>query len=1370
MKRYIYLFIACVLSWTTAYAQPTVSYDFDSKVGTYEEISGGTVVGSGLLGEDFNEVVYIGSNEPCKDVVTKEGFPIGFDFLFSDQVMNQFAIGTNGYILLGKDEVSIKQAGSSFHTTGASANINAISSVTIGGVLGTEETELSYKVLGEAPNRVLVIQYKNWGLGNRWNDEQAAKAQFQFRLYETSNKIEMVYKDWKPTINITDISVRVGIKGSINNDRLVVKSSDDDDSWTENLVTVIDATSTGKWGIDRYPPDGLTYTFTPPADCEVPAAQPTNLQLASGSDRVTGTFNKVDMADHYLIIMSETPDLKTLPENGTIYKPEDAIGDAIVVSYDSIDTFVTPATLESAKSYYFHILAANSFCMFGPKYNTNTPLMGAVVTKPAKPEQLTIVESGLDRISLNAKANAVSDQLLIAVTTEPGLTEYGGIAEDGLFGQPSGLLNIGDAIEGGGKVIYKGEAKEGIVADGLLENTVYHFKAWSFNGDDNYSTIGATANDITWGRVPYIADFTLMPFYESPIGWLREGETFRIAPDLNDNNLPVLECNIQSADPTNGRENALTTPWILLSEGINRVVFDYNMSEWSRMGTTPYNNWNEDDLFEIQISKDGTNFETVYQVTKDKNVPKFATATSFVKLYAAFDQFAGEKVKIRVYWKCHKGIKLILKNFKIEEKSACDYPINLSVDESSLVGDQAKISWTSQGEETVWELRYRVDGTDGWNTPIEVRENPYLLSGLPAQTFVELQVRAKCSMTSQSDWSEILTFKTGYGVPFVETFSDAALPFGWSLESGALADPTIFCTENCSKQWEWVSAYRMKGLIMSPKGSSTDDWVLSPVVDLGDGSVNYIFNFELSMLTPQDNDETYSIVISTDGGKTFSNTNLIQTIEKTDLPDIGEKKMYSVSLKGYKGNIRMGVYVKSTTGPASMAQLTSVSFTESCPSDIVATVTDIMENSAKITWEGTSDTWLVFTRLAGDAKKEYKTQTAKELLLNDLEARTAYEVGITKMCEVGDTAKVVIAAFTTLALAPCEQVTDVEVVPAQYEATIRWTGEATAYNLRYRQKGMDEWIIRQTTENALLIEGLTPETEYEYAIQSVCSTAAGDVSEWTETASFKTLVVTCFPPTDIKVESITHKSAIVSWDGEADKYEVAYSKGSEDWHSFEVTARTVPLEDLEPETAYKVRVRSLCSATDISQWSLSTDFTTQPIPDCVTPTNLLASATEDSKVALTWDADEGNLSWDVRYREGAVTSWTTSKGLTEKKLTVGNLKENTVYLWSVKATCDEGRTSAWAAQDEFNSNLTGLYDTRAGELKVFISNQILNIVNPEHIWIEQLQIFAVNGQMIGAFNLNTDENVLLPLGESKTQLIIKLIGKQWSRGFQVVSE
>lgn len=1370
MKRYIYLFIACVLSWTTAYAQPTMSYDFDSKVGTYEEISGGTVVGSRLLGEDFNEVVYVGSNDPCKDLINKEGFPIGFDFIFNDQVMNQFAIGTNGYILLGKDEVSVKETGSSFHTTGASANINAISSVTLGGVLGSEETELSYKVLGEAPSRVLVIQYKNWGLGNRWNDEQAAKAQLQFRLYETSNKIEMIYKDWMPTINMTAISIRIGIKGSLENDRLVVKSSNDDDSWTENLITIISAESTGKWGSECYPPDGLTYTFTPPADCEVPTTQPTDLKLVSGSDKVSGTFSKVDVADHYLIMMSETPDLTTLPVNGAIYKPEDAIGDAIVVSYDSINTFVTPVTLESAKTYYFHILAANSFCMYGPKYNTNTPLKVAVVTKPAKPEQLAIAESGLDRISLNAKANAASDQVLIAVTTEPGLTEYGGIAEDGLFGQPSGLLNTGDVIEGGGKVIYKGEAKDGIVVDGLLDNTVYHFKAWSFNGDDNYSTIGATANDITWGRVPYITDFTKMPFYESPVGWEREGETFRLAPDLNDNRVPVLECNIQSADPTNGRENAMTTPWILLGEGINRIVFDYNMSEWSRMGTTPYNNWNEEDLFEIQVSKDGTNFETVYQVTKDKNAPKFATATSFVKLYATFDQFAGEKVKIRVYWKCHKGIKLIFKNFKVEEKSACDYPIHLSVDESSLVGDKAKISWMSQGEETVWDIRYRVSDTEEWSTPKEVRENPYLLSGLPTQTLIEFQVRAKCSLTSHSEWSEILTFETGYGVPFVETFGDTALPGGWSLESGVLADPTVFCTENCGKQWEWVSARGMKGLIMSPKGSSTYDWVLTPVVDLGDGSVNYIFNFELSMLTPQDNDETYSIVISTDGGKTFSSTHLLKTIEKTDLPGRGEKKIYSVSLKGYKGSIRMGVYVKSTTGPASMAQLTSVSFTESCPSDIVATVTDITENSAKITWEGTSDTWLVFTRLAGDAKKEYKTQTAKELLLNDLEARTAYEVGITKMCEVGDTAKVVIAAFTTLALAPCEQVTDVKVVTAQYETTISWTGEATAYNFRYRQKGTDEWTLSETTENSLLIGGLTPETAYEYAIQSVCSTAAGDVSDWTETATFTTLVVTCFPPADIKIESITHKSAIVSWDGEADRYEVAYNKGSEDWNSFEVTARTTPLENLEPETAYKVRVRSLCSASELSQWSPSVDFTTLPIPDCVTPVNLLASGTEDSKVALTWDADESNLSWDVRYREGSVTSWTTSKGLTEKKFTVDNLKENTVYLWSVKATCDEGRTSAWASQEQFNSNLTGIHSPNAGELKVFVSKQVLNIVNPEHIWIEQLQIFSINGQMVGTFDLNTDENVLLPLGESKTQLIIKIIGKQWSKGFQIVSE
>lgn len=1361
MKRYIFL-LSSFFVWIISYAQPIMGYEFESKNGVYEEITGGTVVNSSIHGIDLNGKAYTSIDKASDITITDDGFPIGFNFLFNNQEMNRFAIGTNGYIILGQDKVTVESPADVFSSVGQSPNTNVISTAINGKIIGLNDTELSYKVSGVTPSRILIVQYKNLGFTDIWESDIIATVQFQIRLYENSNNIEIIYKDWKMTTSFPS-SAKVGIKGEIN-DRLLIESTGS--SWTEKASTTTNASATLSYTQENYPPDGLTYRFTPPGNCESPVEQPQDLILNSTSISMTGHFKKTPGTDLYLVLLSESETITELPIDGNYYKAGDKLGNATVISLDSLDTF-TAENLEGNKKYYISVLAVNSFCMYGPKYNVNAPLTASTITNPSQPESLSVIETELNTMTLSIKSNPTDDKVIIAMTTEPSVIN-GRIEEGGLFGQPSSTLNVGEKIEGGGIIIYKGNSAERIIVNNLQISTIYHFKAWSFKDNDNYSTTSVTADDVTMGQVPYKPDFNIMPVYLVPTGWaVNKGGTFRLTTDGKNIDVHLLECNITTANTTNGTENHLTSPWIYLSEGTNRVAMNYNMSEYSRFGTSAYNTWDERDYFEIQASANGIDFETIYKVTGE-TAPKFAAATSYVDLYAPFDKFAGQKVKVRLLWKCYKGIKLLVKDFRIEEKKACDYPINLSADDDSLIGEQAKISWSSQGEEDTWEIRYRKAGSEEWVNPIEVRENPYLLTKLPTQTDIELQIRAKCSLTNQSDWSESLNFKTGYGVPFTEPFNGTSLPLGWELKVGELGDPTEFCDgTNCAPQWAW-SSFMTVGLILSPKKAIADDWVVSPLIDLGDGSVNYIFNFNLLMMSPQENDETYSIVISTDDGKTFSSSNVLSKIEKADLPERGQQKTFSAPLKGYKGKVRIGIYVKSTTGKVSGVQMKSISITESCPSDILVNpVSELTSESAKITWESTADSWLVFSRIAGDKTKDFKVLNEKALSLNDLQPRTTYEVGITKMCEVGDTAKVAMVSFTTEAIAQCPQVEEVNVTPKQYDAFITWSGDAMAYNIKYRSKGSGEFITKQITETSLTIEGLEPEKEYGYAIQSMCSTNDGDVSEWTEEAFFKTLAVTCFQPENI-LAIPTYKSVTVTWEGEADKYEMAYCKGAEAWQSLTVTAHMTTIEQLEPETAYKVRVRSICSDTDMSKWSATVDFTTESIPDCVAPTNLQASGISETTVDLTWDADENHLTWDVHYREGSVTSWTTIKELAEKKCSLKDLKENTVYLWSVKATCDELRTSVWAAQDQFTTLLSGIETSNYNSLKVFTSNKILNVINPEHILIQQLQIFSMDGQLLNTYKVNTDDNILLPMGHSEKQLIVKIDGENLTHSFVVI--
>lgn len=1379
-KTLLTLAIACTLSWMGAHAQPIMSYDFESKVGNYDEITDGTIVlENDSLGKALNAIAFYGSgiDDRATTFTTKAGIPIGFDFVFNNTVMKQFIIGGNGFLAFGENKIAIDPTNPYFFVTAfdKDKNNNVVVSIRNAETHGDNDTKISYKVTGEEGSRVLIIQYKNLRFMDRWGEEFLNKAQLQFRIYEGSNKIEIIYKDWKRNDTGYALDTRVGIKGSMKGDMnnnipddvLMLKASS---NWSEASTT--SNTNGLSWGSESYPPDGLTFTFIPCKDCEAPTAQPTNLILEPKTISVSGSFDKTATADHYLTVISETATLSETPQDNTYYKSNDVIGNGTVISFDTTNTFTTPESLilSGAKKYYIHVFGSNTFCMFGPKYNTNSPLTKEVITMPAAPASLEIAENGYEKVVLKAEKDAAGNKILIAMTMEYSRDNVNNITINGKFGQPTGNMKVGDVMEEGGKVIYIGDASTTIPVEGLENNNLYHFKAWSIDKDGKYSTEGANANVLTWGRLPYEPKYEQMP-KGRPYSWEGEGEDDAFS--INEFNGYRLFTRVKASQ--NGAVNTLITPWVLLGEGRNRFILDLNIFIYGKFGgsNTPYNDWKENDLFEIQISKDGNEFKPIATFNKE-NAPQLKTADAYARLYIPVDTLSNEKVKFRVYWKCYTAVDCYIKNIKIEERGECDYPINPSVDANSIIGDQALVSWKSQGEENSWDIRYRIatdnDGVEQeWSNPLEVNTNPYLLTGLPTQKNIELQVRAKCSMTSQSVWSETLKFTTGYGVPFTEKFASTELPNGWEFKTGAIADPTEFCEGNqCNSQWKWVSSIRQKGLFLSPAGASADEWLLMPVIDMEDGSANYTLSFNIMMATPGTaTDEAYYVVVSTDGGTTFNSKNAIDTISKSEFPEAYAEKTYTISLKGLKGKIRPALYVKATDGSASYVQLKKVSVDATCPSDIEAAVSDITTESAKVTWTSEAEEFYVFIRKAGETKKDYEKMTVKEKSFNELEARTNYEVGITKMCAIGDTAKVTIIPFTTLALAPCEQVTNITEAISQFSATITWEGEAENYNIRYRQKNAADWITKNTSENLYKIEGLETEKEYEYEIQSVCSAAPGDQSDWTEAKSFTTLPVTCFPPSNIKAVP-TYKSATVTWEGEADKYEINFRKGTDEWTTSEVTGKSKEFTGLDAETAYSVRLRSKCSENDISLWSATIDFTTEAIPQCVTPTNLTVTSLTSSSAKLSWDADESNLSWDIHYRPSSSTAWIDEKGLTEKTYDLTNLTENTAYIWAVKATCDEGRTSAWSTQNKFTTDASGISETSMNALNVFVSGNALNIINGEHCWIDNIQIYSVNGQLLNAYIINSDENVLIQMNLKHSKVLVKINGKEWTKTYPVL--
>jgi len=89
---------------------------------------------------------------------------------------------------------------------------NRIISALGGDLQGLTSGELRIETIGTAPNRICVIQWKDFrhysATGDNYN--------FQIRLYETSNRIEIHYGSF--TKNATNRNYQVGLRGTSNTD------------------------------------------------------------------------------------------------------------------------------------------------------------------------------------------------------------------------------------------------------------------------------------------------------------------------------------------------------------------------------------------------------------------------------------------------------------------------------------------------------------------------------------------------------------------------------------------------------------------------------------------------------------------------------------------------------------------------------------------------------------------------------------------------------------------------------------------------------------------------------------------------------------------------------------------------------------------------------------------------------------------------------------------------------------------------------------------------------------------------------------------------------------------------------------------------
>ncbi len=232
------------------------------------------------------------------------------------------------------------------------------------------------------------------------------------------------------------------------------------------------------------------------------------------------------------------------------------------------------------------------------------------------------------------------------------------------------------------------------------------------------------------------------------------------------------------------------------------------------------------------------------------------------------------------------------------------------------------------------------------------------------------------------------------------------------------------------------------------------------------------------------------------------------------------------------------------------------------------------------------------------------------------------------------------------------------------------------YTIRYRQVGASTWIYQNTNgDNFTAFNGLTPNTTYEYQLQTTCTV---NTSPWSNSNFVATSDEICDRPINIAASQQSESEINVTWDfvSNATKYKVAYAlAGTENYTTTTLeNVNSYTIDGLQLYTDYDIKVKAKCSA-GWTNWSEPIPFILIPDATCPYPSHTIA-AISGNVIKFTFDPVDGAEKYKIRYREQGSTSWQEEK-TTYTLHFVNELTLNTVYEYSLKTVCAD-ETSVWS--------------------------------------------------------------------------------------------
>lgn len=249
-------FFALLLVSGFVKGQVASTYNFATTTGNYIEISGGhtlarDTVSSGASRDD--DAYFLDS--------------IGFQFYYNNNSFNQFWVNANGFIKLG--DINTPPSSTSYAGPPISLNPNCIAAFSndlMGQGVTRPTSNLRVEVIGIAPFRTCVIQFKDWSAFPGDTTTMGERYNFQIRLNENDGNglVEIVYGGFETTLYTTPTArlVQAGLSGSVTTDFNLRTSGT---NWATTSPGLLNTNGIAFYNTNM-PDSGRTFTWTvPPA-------------------------------------------------------------------------------------------------------------------------------------------------------------------------------------------------------------------------------------------------------------------------------------------------------------------------------------------------------------------------------------------------------------------------------------------------------------------------------------------------------------------------------------------------------------------------------------------------------------------------------------------------------------------------------------------------------------------------------------------------------------------------------------------------------------------------------------------------------------------------------------------------------------------------------------------------------------------------------------------------------------------------------------------------------------------------------------------------------------------------------------------------